>query len=137
MNPMVVDSSVAFKWLSPRGESGLERAVELLLSHRAGELTLMAPAFLHVELASSLRHSRYLDRDETIALVGALGELDIELIESTPTRLVAATDLSYRHGMSVYDALFLALAKELSCPLITADRKAFAGIDTPVEIRLL
>lgn len=137
MNPVVVDSSVAFKWLSPHGESGLERAVELLLSHRAGELALMAPAFLQIELASSLRHSRYLDRDETIALVSALDELDIGLIESTPTRLVAATDLSYRHGTSVYDALFLALAEELDCPLVTADRKAFAGIDSQVEIRLL
>jgi predicted nucleic acid-binding protein len=39
--------------------------------------------------------------------------------------------------MSIYDALFLALAEELDCPLITADRKAFADIDTPVEIRLI
>jgi predicted nucleic acid-binding protein len=51
--------------------------------------------------------------------------------------LRTATDLACRHNLSVYDALFLQLAEELDCPLVSADRRAFAGIDSPVEILLL
>lgn len=137
MNPVIVDSSVAYKWLSPDEEGGVEQAFSILWSHRSGEVTLVAPPILYVELANSLRYSKHVAEDDTVALIGALDELGIELVESTPSRLVAATRLSHRHHVSIYDALFLALAEELDCPLITADRKAFAGIDSPAEIRLL
>lgn len=137
MTPAVIDSSVAYKWLSQDGENGLEQAFAVLWSHRSGELTLVAPAIIHVELANSLRYSKYVTEEDALTLVGALDDLEIGLIDSTPSRLMAAIDLSYRHGLSVYDALFLALAEELGCPLISADRKAFAGIDTDVEIRLI
>lgn len=137
MNLAVVDSSVSHKWLCQHEEHGVAQAFDVLWSHRLGERTLIAPAILYVELASSLRYSKYLDQDDTLALIDALDELDIQLIESTTRRLATAARLSYRHHISIYDALFLALAEELDCPLITADRKAFADIDTDVEIRLI
>lgn len=137
MSLAVVDSSVSHKWLCQHGEHCFEQAFEVLWSHRLGELTLVAPAILHIELTNSLRYSKYLTEDDTLGLIDALDELDIELIESTPQRLAAAARFSYRHHISIYDALFLALAEELRCPLITADCEAFAGIDTPVEIRLI
>jgi predicted nucleic acid-binding protein len=137
VNPIVVDSSVAFKWLSTHGEHGVEDALELLDSHESGRELLTAPAILHVELANALRNSSRLDEDSVLALVEELGKYRVELVPSTPERLLSALRLSYRHAISVYDALFLALAEELGCPLITADRKAFADIDTDVEIRLI
>ena len=40
--------------------------------------------------------------------------------------------------MTVYDALFLTLAQELDCPLVTADRRAFGSIPPEVaEVRLI
>ena len=42
-----------------------------------------------------------------------------------------------RRRKDIQRALFLALAEQLDCPLVTADRKAFTGIDSPVEIRLI
>jgi predicted nucleic acid-binding protein len=137
MNPLVVDSSVAFKWLCPRDEEGVEAASRLLDEHEAGTMVLTAPSTLHVELANALRNSRFMDPDTVLALVERLSAFRVELCETTDARIGLATALSYRHGISVYDALFLALAQELGCPLVTADRKAFAGIDTRVEILLL
>ena len=63
MNPVVVDSSVAFKWLSVTGEQGVEEAVAFLDSHENGELLLVAPDILHVELTNALRNSRHLTPD--------------------------------------------------------------------------
>jgi predicted nucleic acid-binding protein len=53
---------------------------------------------------------------------------------STGSLLSAAWDL--RHNLSVYDALYVALARRLRCPLITVDRRLVAapGIGVPVVV---
>lgn len=136
MNPLVVDTSVAFKWFHPFGEDSVGVATEILDAHEAGSLLICAPASLHFELANSLRFSR-LEPGDVMELAGKLHEYRVELAKATPSRLAEAVRLSYHHRISVYDSLFLQLAEELACPLVTADRRAFAGIDTPIEIRLL
>ena len=133
----VVDSSVAYKWICSVDEGGVDAAGALLDAHETGTILLAAPDILHVELANVVRNSPYLDEDESVTIVEEIAHFAVELMPSTPTRLSRAVRLSYKHGLPVYDALFLQLAEELDCPLVTADRKAFAGIESPVEIRLV
>jgi predicted nucleic acid-binding protein len=137
VTPLVVDSSVAYKWLSHVDEDHVEEALSLLAEHRAGVLLLVAPSLLHVELANALVGSRHVSQEAALEIIEGLEALHVELIPGTPARLRAAALLSYHHQLSIYDALFLQLAEELDCPLVTADRKAFAGVDSPAEIRLL
>lgn len=134
--PVVVDTSVAFKWVSHEGEDSVAEAVELLNAHLAHDILLVAPNTLPVEVANGLRYSGLGEADVLEALEAVDG-LHLELVEVDRNRLARATSLAYAHNMTVYDALFLALAEELGGPLVTADRRAFAGIATSAEIRLL
>jgi predicted nucleic acid-binding protein len=135
--PAVVDSSVAYKWLQPLGEDHVVEAIDLLRQHLAGAVILVAPSVFSIEVANALRWKRRLSSSEVVELISDLETFDVRLFDVTYQRLTMAIDLAYRHNLAIYDALFLQLAEELDCPLITADRRAFAGIDSPVEIRLL
>ncbi len=135
--PVVVDSSVAYKWLQPLDEDHVVEAIDLLRQHFSGEVVLLAPSVFSAEVANALRWKRRLSSSEVVELISDLETFDVHLFDATYQRLMTAIDLAYRHNLVIYDALFLQLAEELDCPLVTADRRAFAGIDSPVEIRLL
>lgn len=135
MSELVVDTSVAFKWFAP-DEPGAAKAAALLDAHLAGEVELIAPASLPLELANALRWSGTL-AESVLELVAGFGLAHIELAEMTPARLARATALAYEHRLAVYDAVFLALAEERECPLATADRKAHARAHAGVEIVLV
>jgi predicted nucleic acid-binding protein len=133
----VIDSSVVHKWLDTMGEHRVDEAVTLLHRHVVGDLILVAPSLMPVEVINGLRWKPHLACEDVTGLANDLEAVNVSLFDVTYSRLRTATELAYRHNLSVYDALFLQLAEELACPLVTADRKAFAGIDSPVEIRLL
>jgi predicted nucleic acid-binding protein len=132
----VVDSCVAYKWLRPLGEAGVPQALALVEASGAGEIELVAPAIMPVELANVIRYAR-LPVEVAVELLREIDGFHVTLYAPVASRLEHATRLAFRHGLAIYDALFLQLAEELDCPLVTADRRAFAGIDTPIEIRLL
>lgn len=133
---VVVDSCVAYKWFYKEDETGLKEAEELLRSHLEGTRIISAPTILPVEIANTLLHSQ-LPLEQTNEILDLLESARLLLYYTGTGQLQRASQLARKHRVAIYDALFLALAEELRCPLITADRKAFAGIDTPVEIRLL
>lgn len=134
--PLVVDTSVAYKWLAPAGEDGADAADALLAAHLSGEVALAAPASLPLELANGVRYAG-LTMDDSIELVEEFERLHIELFDLDAALLGHATRLAFEHRTSVYDAVFLALAREIDCDLVTADRRAFARTAPQPDVRLL
>lgn len=133
---LVIDSSVAYKWLYSHGEESVPESLEVAERTLAGELDLVAPATMPVELANAIRYTP-LPADAALALIEEIASFPIALYETTSQRLDRAAQLAFAHRLTVYDALFLQLAEELDCPLVTADRRAFAHIHDGAEIRLL
>lgn len=120
----VVDANVAAKWYFE--EEYTDRA-ELLL---ASESELLAPDFLHLELAAitwkRVRRSE-IDAATASQILSELREVPLEL-HRTPELTPSALALALESGGTVYDCLYLALAIQESCPLVTADRKFYERI---------
>jgi predicted nucleic acid-binding protein len=135
-SPVVVDSCVAYKWFYRENEHGLAQADELLQAHLDRQIVLVGPTTLPVELSNTLRYAKR-SEEEILHIIELIEAAKVELFPTTTQRLQHAVVAALAHNLCIYDALFLALAEELGCPLVTADRKAFANLDTNVEIRLI
>jgi predicted nucleic acid-binding protein len=115
--PIVVDASVAVLWLTPEpGSAGAGRLED-------SDALLLAPDFLPIEVANVLW--KKVRRDEMTARQAedALTDLTsgaLVIMESAPL-VIRAMRLAVELGHPVYDCLYLALAREWSATLATAD----------------
>lgn len=118
----VVDASVVLKWVL--AETGRVSAAALLDDYEAGRAHLLAPPTLIHEIASALtRQFRRKLLDEHDALT-ALEFLKLRLPLMPKSDLASkATSLALQHYLSYWDALYVALAMEYRCDLITADAR--------------
>jgi predicted nucleic acid-binding protein len=116
---VVVDASVAVKWFLPEE---LSVNAQMLLT---ADYQLLAPDLLWAELGNVLwkKHRRdELDQRTTTRLLRDFSRLPIEF-HAAGRWTEAALDLAIRHGVTVYDGLYLALAAGNGCRVVTADRR--------------
>jgi predicted nucleic acid-binding protein len=121
----VVDCSVAAKWAL--AESGEIAAFRLLDQQALGELSLIAPDLLLMEFASLIAkrtRRKEMSPAEAYQAFRLIEEAELRLFETRPL-LGDALDLALNSQMSLWDCVYLALAIEHDCPLITADRRLF------------
>ncbi len=118
MNPLVIDASVAIKWVIE--EPGTPAALAL-----RGRFKLLAPELLVAECANILW--KKVTRDELSAKEALLSArlLQTAGIELLPTGslLETATSLAIELAHPAYDCLYLTLALEKNCRFVTADER--------------
>ncbi len=126
---LVIDASVACKWVLAESES--EQARKLVES---GE-QLIAPAVILVETANVFRRRLRLGEISEAQARHALTNVRavIYYLEPIETLIDAAFDLSIIMNHPVYDCLYLSLAQQQGCAMVTADRKL---ADRAVKIKL-
>src|SRR5271157_3998760 len=134
----VLDCSVGAKWVLP--EPGRAPALAWLDRYTSGEVLLIAPDLLLAEFASLVakRHRRkQISAMQAHAAFALMTKCAPRLFDMRP-RLFRALDLSVQHQMSLWDCVYLALALEHDCPLLTADGRLFrAGKARHPAIRML
>lgn len=119
--PIVIDSSVAFKWFDTT-EEGADFAAGLLRRHARDEVALIAPAHLALEVINALAR-RGVDPQALERAIGLLDDADLLVAPLDPELLVEAARLAHSERMALYDAVFVALAIRLEAELVTADRR--------------
>lgn len=117
MSVFVVDASVVIKWFVPEIHSDAARRL-LAASHQ-----YLAPDLLFSEVGNAIW--KKVRRGELTAGEGQRLAVDISSIavETVPTRglMIDAHTLAITTGLTVYDAMYLALAVRLKTALVTAD----------------
>ena len=133
----VWDASVAVKWTLQESDS--DDARKLLDDIDAGLINVAAPNTFPIEVAHALTKA---ERRGVIPM----GEAQLGLAEVMTTSvtlhdtlplLMRAVELASEKRIGVYDCLYVALAEELDCELITADAKLVNAFQEMSRIVLL
>lgn len=119
---VVVDSSVAFKWFCSDDESSVDEALALFADHISGRVTLVAPAHLPAEVLNALGRRSKVTSAQLATAAEGLAESELVYPAWDRDLLIEAAVLARKHKLPIYDALFPALAVQLGCELVTADR---------------
>lgn len=127
---IVIDSSVAFKWLVR--EDGSDEALALI------GRPMIAPDLLMIECGDALW--KRVRRGDTPAAEAApaLAALPIALTVVASAPLVAdAAEIAIALNHPIYDCIFLALAERDDLPLLTADTRFHRAVaETPFAARM-
>ena len=132
---LVLDASVAVKWVLP--ESDTPKALNLRNDFRNQVHEFHAPDTFSVEVAHALT------RAERKALIqpyeAALKLTDVlttaPILHPHLPLLMRAVQLSSQHRIGVYDCLYIALAEQEKCSLVTADQR-LATLPLPLIVLL-
>ena len=116
----VIDASVAAKWLAPEPDSPLADA---LLDDE-----LIVPDLLFAEVGNILWKKQLRgEMDASATHVGARWLLQVPVqVHDSASLLADALALALQLQHPAYDCFYLALARQVDAPLVTADRRLHA-----------
>lgn len=120
---VVIDASVAVKWFSSEVHSPNAEAVARSYA------VLLAPLLILSEVSNALL--KKVRRGEAVPAIceQAVRHLETELrFVSGADLFIQAFDIALRYQRSVYDALYVAVALQEGCQLVTADEKLYNGL---------
>jgi len=119
----VLDSSVALKWVLPEQDSAL--AIRVRADYRSGVHELLAPDVFPVEIGHALTKA---ERRKTVAPAQGWAfwqsiMADCPDLTTSIVLMPRAYAISSQMRIGVYDCLYVALAEQEQCELLTADVK--------------
>lgn len=140
MNAFVLDASVAAKWMLPAGGEDLhDEATEWLERLLADQISLVVPDLFWIEMSNitwrAVRFGR-IDKEEASRSLADLRIRKIETVSSHPL-LGAALEIAFSYNRSVYDSIYIALAKDRSTSLVTADEKLANAVAAYLPVKWL
>jgi len=122
----VLDSCVGFKWLVV--EQNTDKARKLRDEYRQGIHDLLAPDLFPVEITRAERQRRITPVEGAQLMVDMLTALP-RLFPSLPL-LPRAYQISSTARIGIYDCLYVALAEQEGCQLVTTDARLLTSLQT-------
>jgi len=126
---LVIDASVVIKFYVPEILS--DRAQEVMSWVADGKLVLLAPDLLYPETGNILWKKQRLHEltpDEVEEIVAAVTSLPIK-IEHSRQIMPLSVSIALHSGITVYDAMYVSVARIYETRMITADRRLVGALE--------
>ena len=138
MKPVVVDARVAAKWFPPLDRQPLSGQERVLVERwQRGEIKLMAPDFICVEMANISWKAVPLNRCSRWRNQRSLFSQPESFTIAAPTLIDSAFHIAIAHGSTAYDSLYVALAVASNAEMVTADEKLANALSAHLAVTWL
>ena len=127
---VVIDASVAYKW-SDSTEQFFKQAREILKHHLHHKRPIIVPDLVLYELGNVWATKTNLALSHVESNLEDLNSFRLNVKPVTFELIKKATKLAKSCKVSVYDAVYVVLAQQDKCDLVTADMKLFQKINLP------
>lgn len=131
----VLDTSVIYKWYVE--ENGSEQALKILSDFIVGKIEISVPDLVLYELANALKFNPQITEKDIEDVIDNFINLNLNIVVATSGLLKNAVKISYKYDVTIYDAIYIALAGDLNFEFITADKKLFDKIKFLSFVKLL
>lgn len=139
MRNLVLDASVAVKWVLPNPETLTAESLQLLKSYADGKINFIVPDLFWAEVANVLWKGVRQRRWSKAVAENAAAELrDRNFFTiSSHTLLPEALKIALAYDRSVYDSLYVALAIQFRTELVTADERLANALAARLPVKWL
>ena len=119
---LIIDSSVAVKWLSHEDENFVAQAKKILEDFQNEKVEIAAPELTKCEIGNALTHKEF-----TLPQINTFLEkyfaVPIKFYKTDLELAQLATEIALQNKITFHDAIFIALAQSLKATLVTANPK--------------
>jgi predicted nucleic acid-binding protein len=140
LNRVVIDASVAVKWVLPsEHEEMVAEAARLLVLAADLEVELIVPELFWAEVANIFTKAVRRGRWTSVNAVDSLARMRTFGIATVPMEelLPIALDIAMGHQQSAYDSIYVALAMNRETEMITADERLVNALGSRYPVRWL
>lgn len=121
MDKIVIDTSVVVKWFVEEKNSSI--ALKLLEDYQKEKLLIYIPEIIILELSNALYFGARFEPSIVEKAIEYFYALKVIHVFLTKSLIDQAIKIMGRFKIAIYDSLFVALAKEEKCSLVTCDTK--------------
>ena len=121
MTKVIVDTSVVIKWFFSENEADLGQSDNFLKQVKAGEVEIIVPKIILLELANVAKFGKKVDEDVCRQVLSTFNDLVTEYLDLPGSEELIKN--FYLGDLTSYDAVFVTLADLKEMPLLTADYK--------------
>ncbi len=119
---LIADASVIVKWFLNEENSDKARVIRSNLER--GNISLIVPELLFLEISNSLKYNKISEKNIIIAnkILFDAGFIVFKLNEEI---MLKAIENSVRYNITIYDALYITIAQLHGVFMITADKELY------------
>ncbi|MEM2384933.1 MAG: type II toxin-antitoxin system VapC family toxin [Candidatus Bathyarchaeia archaeon] len=124
---LVLDASAVIKWFIREDE--YTEMCEIRDLFIEGKLEIYIPSLLFTEFINALRYTSGITAGDVVKALNALKTLRLNVVNDLDL-LPEAVEIAFNADITVYDAIYVALAKATKSKLITYDAKLLSKFDS-------
>ena len=120
---LVVDSSVIVKWFAKQDETDRPQALFIRKQFLSHQLNLIVPDLVLYEITNVLKTKKEVEGKDVRETIKFLFVYPFYTVSPSQALFLSALKIAYDYELTIYDAIYVALAQGAACSLITADKK--------------